>query len=88
MEVDLKLAGRVRGIDVFLGGHTHDVAPKPVVVSNPGGRTLVSNGGSNGKFVAAIDLDLAARKMRDINYTMLPVFSDLLDEKLADADAR
>ena len=27
MDVDLKLAGRVRGIDAILGGHTHDGMP-------------------------------------------------------------
>jgi hypothetical protein len=29
MDIDLKLAGRVRGIDAILGGHTHDGVPRP-----------------------------------------------------------
>jgi len=78
MDVDLKLASRVRGIDVILGGHTHDGVPHPIVVSNPGGKTLVTNGGSNGKFLGVLDLDIGAGKVNDVKYTLLPVFADLL----------
>jgi len=51
MDVDLKMASRVRGIDAVLGGHTHDGMPAPVIVRNAGGQTLVTNAGSNGKFL-------------------------------------
>ena len=79
MDVDLKLAARVTGIDVILGGHTHDAVPEPVPVANRGGRTLVTNAGSNGKFLAVVDLDLRDGKMRDCRYRLLPVFADLLE---------
>jgi S-sulfosulfanyl-L-cysteine sulfohydrolase len=79
MDVDLKLAGRVIGIDVILGGHTHDAVPKPVVVKNPGGATLVTNAGSNGKFLGVLDLDLAKGKVQNMNYRLLPVFSNELE---------
>jgi len=59
MDVDLKLASRVTGIDVILGGHTHDAIPLPITVTNAGGITLVTNAGSNGKFLGVLDLDLA-----------------------------
>src|SRR4051812_966485 len=78
MDVDLKLAGRVSGIDVILGGHTHDAVPQPVAVGNSGGTTLVTNAGSNGKFLGVLDLDLGKGKVRDVRYRLLPVFSELL----------
>ncbi len=78
MDVDLKLAARVSGIDVVLGGHTHDGIPVPTVVANPGGKTLVTNAGSNGKFLGVMDLDVQQGKVRDYRYRLLPVFSDLL----------
>jgi len=78
MDVDLKLASRVRGIDAILGGHTHDGMPVPTLVSNPGGKTLVTNAGSNGKFLGVIDFDVKGGKVQDFRYRLLPVFSHLL----------
>lgn len=78
MDVDLKLASRVTGIDIILGGHTHDAVPRPIAVSNANGQTLVTNAGSNGKFLAVIDFDLRPGGVKDIRYWLLPVFSDLL----------
>lgn len=76
MEVDLKLASQVRGIDVILGGHTHDAVPLPVPVTNAGGTTLVTNAGTAGKFVAAVDLELAKGRVKDVHYRLIPIYSD------------
>nr|WP_297355653.1 thiosulfohydrolase SoxB [uncultured Caldimonas sp.] len=78
MDVDLKLASRVTGIDVILGGHTHDGMPVPVPVTNAGGQTLVTNAGSNGKFLGVLDLDVRGGKVAGLRYKLLPVFADLL----------
>ena len=78
MDVDLKLASRVRGLDAILGGHTHDGMPQPTVVSNRGGKTLVTNAGSNGKFLGVLDLAVKDGKVADYRYRLLPVFSNLL----------
>ena len=74
MDIDLKLAGRVRGIDAILGGHTHDAVPAPTII----GKTLVTNAGSNGKFLAVLDLEVKNRKVEGFRYKLLPVFSNLL----------
>ena len=78
MDVDLKMASRVTGIDAIFGGHTHDGMPAPTVVENAGGKTLVTNAGSNGKFLGVMDFDVKDGKVADFRYKLLPVFSNLL----------
>ncbi len=86
MDVDLKLAGRVTGIDVILGGHTHDAVPQPIAVKNASGTTLVTNAGSNGKFLAVLDLAIDKGKVSDVRYRLLPVYSELLKPDAAMAE--
>ena len=78
MDVDLKLASIVSGIDIILGGHTHDAIPAPVTIKNSSGRTLVFNSGCNGKFLSVLDLDVQNGKLKDFRYKLLPVFSNFL----------
>ncbi len=78
MDVDLKLASRVRGIDAILGGHTHDGMPAPTVVKNPGGQTLVTNAGSNTKFLGVLDFDVRGGKVQGYRYKLMPIFANLL----------
>jgi sulfur-oxidizing protein SoxB len=72
------MASRVRGIDAILGGHTHDGVPAPSLVKNAGGTTLVTNAGSNGKFLGVLDFDVKNGKIAEFRYKLLPVFSNLL----------
>jgi len=78
MDVDLQMASRVRGIDAIFGGHTHDGVPVAVPVSNAGGKTLVTNAGSNGKFLGVMDFDVKGGKVVDFRYRLLPIFANQL----------
>ena len=78
MDVDLKMATRVRGIDAIFGGHTHDGVPLAVPVANGGGKTLVTNAGSNSKFLGVMDFDVKAGKVADFRYRLLPIFANQL----------
>lgn len=82
MDVDIKMASRVTGIDVILGGHTHDAVPQPMEVQNKGGKTLVVNSGSNGKFLSVLDFDVKNGKVKDYQYSLLPIFSNYLEPDL------
>jgi S-sulfosulfanyl-L-cysteine sulfohydrolase len=76
MAVDRKLAGRVAGVDVILGGHTHDAIPRPVVV----GKTLLVSSGSHGKFLSRLDLDLRGRQIAAYRHKLIPVLSRAIPE--------
>ena len=78
MDVDLKMASRVRGIHAIPGGHTHDGVPVAIPVGNPGGKTLVTNAGSNSKFLGEMDFDVRGGELRDYRYRLLPVFANPL----------
>ena len=78
MDVDLKLASRVTGIDAILGGHTHDGVPVPTMVKNAQGQTLVTNAGSNGKFLGVLDINVQDKKVKGIQYKLLPIFANYL----------
>ena len=78
MDVDIKMASRVTGIDAIMGGHTHDGVPAPVIVTNGGGKTLVTNAGSNSKFLGVLDFDVQGGKVRDFRYKLMPIFANLL----------
>jgi S-sulfosulfanyl-L-cysteine sulfohydrolase len=90
MDVDLKLGARVTGIDAILGGHTHDGVPQPIVVANAGGKTLVTNAGCNGKFLAVLDFAARDGRVVDFRYRLLPVFANFLpeDREMAELIAR
>jgi S-sulfosulfanyl-L-cysteine sulfohydrolase len=52
-------------------------------VRNARGKTLVTNAGSNGKFIAVLDVDVTRIGVREHRYQLLPVFADVLS---ADSD--
>ena len=73
-DVDHKMAGRVKGIDVILSGHTQDAVPEPVLV----GDTIIAASGSHGKFVSRVDLDVRDGRMMGFRHKLIPIFSDVI----------
>lgn len=80
MDVDVKMAERVPGLNAVFGGHTHDGMPKPVKVKNPAGHECwVTNAGSNSKYVGVMDFEID-NGIKNMSYRMFPVISDWLPE--------
>ena len=73
VEADLKLASRIIGIDVILGGRSVTPLPEPISVSNKAGKTLVTNAGAQGRFLAVLDMQVGKKGMTDFRYNLLPV---------------
>ncbi len=80
MDVDIKMAERVPGLNAVFGGHTHDGIPQPVKVKNVDGHTcLVTNAGSNSKYIGVMDFDIQKGQLKGIEYKMLPIISNWLE---------
>ncbi len=78
MDVDIKMAERVPGLNAVFGGHTHDGMPKPLKVKNKAGHDCwVTNAGSNGKYVGVMDFDID-NGIKNMTYKMFPIISDWL----------
>ncbi len=73
-DVDRKMAGRVKGIDVILTAHTHDAIPTAIEVD----KTLLIASGSHGKFLSRLDLDVRDGKVAGYRFGLIPVFSDAI----------
>jgi sulfur-oxidizing protein SoxB len=73
-DVDYKMAGRVKGIDVLLTGHTHDAMPEAIKA----GQTLLVAPGSHGKFLGRLDLEVKDKRIADYRFRLIPIFSDAI----------
>ncbi|QKQ24751.1 5'-nucleotidase C-terminal domain-containing protein [Candidatus Ruthia endofausta] len=83
MDVDIKMASRIIGIDAIFGGHTHDGMPEPVEVKNAGGVTVVTNAGCSGKYIGVMDLNIKDHKVMGYEYKILPILTDFIKPDVA-----
>jgi sulfur-oxidizing protein SoxB len=66
---DMKLLSEVQGVDVLLGGHTHDRLYRPV---RQGGALVIQSGGQ-GSFVGRLDLEIQNGKVTAHQHQLIEV---------------
>jgi sulfur-oxidizing protein SoxB len=72
--VDQEVARQVNGIDFILSGHTHDPSPTPITING----TAIVIAGSHGKYVGRLDIDIQDGKVKDYEYKLIPVASNII----------
>ena len=66
---DVKLAKKVKGINVIISGHTHTKLNSPVIVNG----TVIVQAGEYGEYVGKLSLIYREGKTEADNYTLIPV---------------
>jgi 5'-nucleotidase len=66
---DVKLAQKVKGIDLIITGHTHVLLKEPVIVNG----VPIVGVGDNGRFVGRVDLLAVSRGLKLVKYEAIPV---------------
>jgi len=80
-EVDQLIAANVPGIDLIVGGHSHDLVPDPVAVTNPlGGITWVVQAGEFYQYVGKTTVACGAKGAEIIDYQLIPIDSSVPEE--------
>src|SRR5208337_5123214 len=65
LDADRELAGKVRGIDFIVGGHSHTAIRDPVVESG----TVIVQAGSNGIYLGVLNITFDRAKKKILSYT-------------------
>ncbi len=85
---DMKLLSEVQGIDICLGGHTHNRLFKPVL----NGKTIVIQSGCHGSFLGRLDLEVDNGQIVDYQHQLIeveatirpdPIVAELVKQALA-----
>ena len=72
--VDQEVARMIHGVDFILSGHTHDPSPQPITIND----TVIVIAGSHGKYVGRLDIDAKDGKVRDYEYKLVPIASNMI----------
>lgn len=86
-DLDQKLATAVNGIDIIIGGHSHDYLEQLETINN----TLIVNGGEKGTALVRLDVQLTSNKKllpNSAKYSLLPVLESIPEDKATAAQLK
>jgi len=83
LEGDKTLARMVDGIDVIIGGHSHDRLEEPLLVNH----TLIAQAGAYGSHLGRVDLEIESLSGRIVRRTgrLIPVDTSQADDRVIEA---
>jgi len=81
LEKDQDIAQKVKGIDLIVGGHSHDTLSKPVQV----GKTMIVQTGYGGKNIGKVQLkwDPSQKKVVEGDGILIPIESEKINADIA-----
>jgi len=80
VEDDIKLAKSVPEINVIVGGHSHTLLKKPVIVQNGSNKTIIVQNGEQGVFLGRTDLKFSSKNLDSYEYKLIPVDENIKED--------
>ncbi len=74
---DLKLAAKVKNLDVIISGHTHVKTEKAITLNN----TIIVQTGSYAKNLGRLELNIENKKVKSFDFRLIPVDDKILGDK-------
>ena len=79
---DVKLAKRVKYIDIIISGHTHLVVPQPIKIKN----TLIVQTGAFLHYLGKLNITVKDGKIAGYHYKLIPINDKIKGDKMVNAE--
>ncbi|MDD3014857.1 MAG: bifunctional UDP-sugar hydrolase/5'-nucleotidase [Candidatus Gastranaerophilales bacterium] len=82
VENDIRLAKAVPEINVIIGGHSHTLLTKPVIIRHGNNKTIIVQSGEQGIYLGRIDLKFSSKKLNSYEYKLIPVDENVKEDEI------
>jgi len=74
---DIKIAEKVKNLDIIISGHTHVKVEKTIKINN----TIIVQTGEYIHNVGRLEIDVKNKKIEKVNYSLIPVNDEIMGDK-------